>query len=164
VTVNPPEPPSRPLNALETRVPPPVVALVVAFLMWNASVWLGQAGAPAWREAAVGLLVALGVLCDLSGLWAFHRARTTVNPMKPTATSSLVTTGIYRWTRNPMYLGLVLLLTAGAVHLWSPWALLGPVAFVAYINRFQIGPEERVMHERFGEAYAAYCLRVRRWV
>ena len=163
MSVNAPRPPS-PLNALETRVPPPVVALAVAFLMWNASVWLGEFNAPVWRGAAVGALVGLGVLCDLSGLWAFHRARTTVNPMKPTAASSLVTTGIYRWTRNPMYLGLALLLTAGAVYLWSPWALLGPVAFVAYIDRFQIGPEERVMRERFGDAYAAYCERVRRWV
>lgn len=162
--MNPPRTPS-PLNALETRIPPPVVALAVAFLMWNGSVWLGvESAAPAWRYAAVGLLVSLGLLCDLSGLWAFHRARTTVNPMKPAAASSLVTAGIYRWTRNPMYVGLALLLTAAAVYLWSPWALLGPAAFVAYISRFQIGPEERVMHERFGEAYAAYCLRVRRWV
>jgi protein-S-isoprenylcysteine O-methyltransferase Ste14 len=164
VNVTPPKQPS-PLSALETRVPPPVVALVVVFLMWKGSVWLGVvSAAPAWRHAAVGLLAGLGVMCDLSGLWVFLRARTTVNPMKPAAASSLVTSGIYRWTRNPMYVGLALLLTAAAVYLWSPWALLGPVAFVAYINRFQIAPEERVMHERFGEAYAAYCQRVRRWV
>ena len=101
----------------------------------------------------MGVLVVAGVACDLSGLWAFYRARTTVNPMKPRSVTSLVTGGIYRWTRNPMYVGLVLFLTAGAVYLWSAWALLGPVAFVAYINRFQIGPEERVMRERFGEVY-----------
>ena len=152
------------LKALETRIPPPVVALVLAFLMWNGSVWSGAATPPAWRMTGVVALMVLGVLCDLSGLWAFYRARTTVNPMKPGAVSAMVTQGIYRWTRNPMYLGLCLFLSAAAVYLWSPWALLGPVAFVAYINRFQIGPEERVMRERFGEAYEAYCRRVRRWV
>lgn len=152
------------LIALETRVPPPVVALVLAFLMWNSSVWLGAATAPAWRVALVGVLVVAGAACDLSGLWLFYKARTTVNPLKPRSVTSLVTGGIYRWTRNPMYVGMVLLLTAGAVYLWSAWALLGPVAFVAYINRFQIGPEERVMRERFGEAYVAYCRRVRRWL
>ena len=84
--------------------------------------------------------------------------------MKPGAVSALVTNGIYRWTRNPMYVGLCLFLSAAVVYLWSPWVLLGPVAFVAYINRFQIAPEERVMRERFGETYEAYCQRVRRWV
>ncbi|WP_247596754.1 isoprenylcysteine carboxylmethyltransferase family protein [Hydrogenophaga sp. PAMC20947] len=152
------------LNALETRIPPPVVALVLAFLMWNGSVWLGAVSPPAWRLALVAALVALGAVCDLSGVWAFHRARTTVNPMKPGSATSLVTAGIYRWTRNPMYVGMVLFLTAGAVYLWSIWALPGPLAFVVYINRFQIGPEERVMRARFGEAYEAYCRRVRRWM
>ena len=152
------------LKALETRIPPPVVALAMAFLMWNTSVWSATAAPPAWRMSVVAALVALGALCDLSGLWAFYRARTTVNPMKPGAVSALVTNGIYRWTRNPMYVGLCLFLSAAAVYLWSPWALMGPVAFVAYINRFQIAPEERVMHERYGETYEAYCQRVRRWV
>ena len=152
------------MTTLETRIPPPVVALIVAFLMWNSSVWLAGFAAPAWRIHVVWVLVLLGVCCDLSGLWLFYRARTTVNPMKPGATSSLVIKGIYRWTRNPMYLGLLLMLSAGAVYLWTPWALLGPAAFVAYINRFQIVPEERVMRERFGAAYEAYCRRVRRWV
>jgi protein-S-isoprenylcysteine O-methyltransferase Ste14 len=155
------------MQALETRIPPPVVALVLAFLMWNGSVWLGGSAPPTLptsRIFGVALLVALGVCCDLSGLWAFYRAHTTVNPMKPGAVSSLVVTGIYRWTRNPMYVGLLLFLIAGAVYLWSPWVLLGPAAFVVYINRFQIGPEERVMRERFGGVYEAYCQRVRRWV
>lgn len=151
-------------HVLDTRIPPPVVALIIALLMWNASAWWTVVEMPTWRIPLVLLLVAVGAAFDLSGLWAFHRTRTTVNPMKPGKTSSLVTHGVYRITRNPMYVGMALFLCAGAVMLWSPLALLGPLVFVVYISRFQIGPEERVLRERFGEAYVDYCARVRRWL
>ncbi|WP_291010978.1 isoprenylcysteine carboxylmethyltransferase family protein [Hydrogenophaga sp.] len=151
-------------HALDTRIPPPVVALIVALLMWNASAWWPLLDLPAWRIPLALGLVAVGAAFDLSGLWAFHRARTTVNPMKPGKTSSLVSSGVYRISRNPMYVGLALFLCAGAVMLWSPLALLGPPVFVAYISRFQIAPEERVLRERFGEVYVDYCARVRRWL
>ncbi len=151
-------------HMLETRIPPPVVALVVLLLMWNLAAWLPGPPAPGWRVPAALVLVVLGAAFDLAGLWAFRRARTTINPMKPRAAAALVTGGVYRFTRNPMYLGLLLFLSAAVVYLWSPWALLGPLGFVAYINRFQIGPEERVMRERFGADHAAWCARVRRWL
>lgn len=151
-------------HALDTRIPPPVVALIIALLMWNASAWWTVLEVPTWRMPLLLLLVAVGAAFDLSGLWAFHRARTTVNPMKPGKTSSIVTNGVYRITRNPMYVGMALFLCAGAVMLWSPLALLGPLVFVVYISRFQIEPEERVLRERFGGVYADYCARVRRWL
>jgi protein-S-isoprenylcysteine O-methyltransferase Ste14 len=150
-------------HALDTRIPPPLVALVVALLMWNASTWWPLAEPPAWRVPLALTLAVVGAAFDLSGLWAFHRARTTVNPMKPEKVSSFVSGGVYRLTRNPMYLGLALFLTALTVHLWSPLALLGPPLFVAYINRFQIAPEEQLLRERFGPTYDSYCTRVRRW-
>jgi protein-S-isoprenylcysteine O-methyltransferase Ste14 len=100
----------------------------------------------------------------LSAVWLFRRFRTTVHPEKPENTTALVMTGIYRLTRNPMYVGVTLALLGWAVWLRVPVALLGPVAFVLYVNRFQIVPEERVLASKFGEAYAAYCRRVRRWV
>jgi protein-S-isoprenylcysteine O-methyltransferase Ste14 len=150
-------------HALDTRIPPPVVALVMLLLMWNLAAWLPGPLAPDWHVSAALALVVIGAAFDLAALWAFHRARTTINPMKPQATAHLVTGGVYRLTRNPMYLGLLLFLSAAMVYLWSPWAVLGPLAFVGYINRFQIGPEERVMRERFGADYTAWCARVRRW-
>jgi protein-S-isoprenylcysteine O-methyltransferase Ste14 len=151
-------------HALDTRIPPPVVALAMLLLMWNLAAWLPGPPAPVWRVPAALVLVAVGAAFDLAGLWAFLRARTTINPMKPQATAHLVTGGVYRLTRNPMYLGLLLFLLAAVIYLWSPWAVLGPLGFVAYINRFQITPEERVMRERFGSAYTAWCARVRRWL
>jgi protein-S-isoprenylcysteine O-methyltransferase Ste14 len=150
---------------LECRIPPPALALMLAGLMWLASRW-----PPAWsmepvaRWAIVGGLAATGVTFDLAGLAAFYRAKTTVNPLRPQAASAFVASGVYRLTRNPMYLGLALLLAAWAAYLSSLWPLAGPFVFVLWINRFQIAPEERVMREKFGDPYRAYRVRVRRWI
>jgi len=84
--------------------------------------------------------------------------------MKPERTTSLVTGGIYRFTRNPMYIGLLLVLIGVASYLSSVWLLVGPVVFVLYMNRFQIAPEERVLSQAFGATYATYQSTVRRWL
>lgn len=87
-----------------------------------------------------------------------------MNPIKPMATSSLVTNAAFRFTRNPMYLSLLLYLLAWAVYLSNVWALLFVPVFVLYINEFQIKPEERALSSLFGPEYAAYKERVRRWL
>lgn len=75
-----------------------------------------------------------------------------------------MTSGVYRWSRNPMYVGLTSLLLAWAVWLSAPAVLLGPIVFVLFIIRFQILPEERVMSEKFAPAYTGYQQSVRRWL
>jgi protein-S-isoprenylcysteine O-methyltransferase Ste14 len=110
------------------------------------------------------VLLFVGAAIAFPSFVAFIRARTTFNSMKLKATSSLVTGGIYRFTRNPMYLSVLLMLIAWTIFLSSVWALVGPVAFVLYINRFQILPEERALVAMFGTAYAEYKGRVRRWL
>ncbi len=111
----------------------------------------------------VGLAL-LGALTCLAGVVAFRRAKTTVNPMKPDSTSSLVVSGIYGYTRNPMYLGFLLLLMAWAPALSNVLALVLLLAFVLYMTRFQILPEERLLASRFARDYAEYRARVRRWL
>jgi protein-S-isoprenylcysteine O-methyltransferase Ste14 len=108
--------------------------------------------------AAVGLAIALG------GVLSFRRAKTTVNPLKPETSAALVSTGVYSFTRNPMYLGMVLALFAWAAYLASIWSLVGPLLFALYITRFQIVPEERVLDRLFGAPFAEYKKRVRRWL
>lgn len=153
------------MRTLEHTIPPPVVAALIAAAMWGiSSLPPALSLAPAMRLFLAATLAIVGVTFDVLGLWAFRRARTTINPMKPGKASALVTGGIYQVTRNPMYVGLVLLLAAWAVHLSMLWPFIGPALFVLYMNRFQIGPEERVMRGKFGEAYAAYAARVRRWL
>lgn len=107
---------------------------------------------------------AAALAVDISGVVAFLRARTTVNPLRPDKASTLVTGGIFRRTRNPMYLGMAMLLVGWAVYLANPLTLLGIPAFVAYLNRFQIAPEERALEQRFGADYRGYRARVRRWL
>ncbi|PXW96269.1 protein-S-isoprenylcysteine O-methyltransferase Ste14 [Sphaerotilus hippei] len=156
---------SRLLKALELKVPPPVVGLLMALGMK-----LLAAQGPAWalpepvRTGGALVLVLIGLGLDLAGLLSFRRARTTVHPLKPGNTSTLVCTGVYRLTRNPMYAGMLSMLLGWALYLSTPWALLGPMGFVLFIQRFQIRPEERVLARRFGRAYAEYRSTVRRWL
>ncbi|MGZ5132161.1 MAG: methyltransferase family protein, partial [Caldimonas sp.] len=135
-----------------------------AAAMWGLSLLPPQLEAPSFRVALAITLALVGGAFSVSGVVAFRRARTTVNPTKPQSASSLVVSGIYRLTRNPMYVGLLLLLLAWAAFLCSPWALLGPLAFVLYIGRFQIAAEERALLALFGSEYSAYKARVRRWL
>lgn len=153
------------MGVLDTRIPPPLLALAIGIAMA-----VGAGHAPrieTWVLARKGLAALIAVVAlafDLGAVLQFRRARTTIVPWRPDKSTALVTDGVYRWSRNPMYVGLALLLTALAVYRGSLPALIGPVVFVLYITRFQIAPEERVMQQLFGAQYDAYRARVRRWL
>ncbi len=153
------------MRTLELKIPPPAVVLLIALAMWRISALAPtiEVAAPVRNVAAV-LVVLIGGAFSIAGVISFRLARTTVNPMKPDETSQLVCSGIYRVTRNPMYVGLLFVLVAWTIFLSSAWTLPGPLAFVLYMNRFQIAPEERVLTAKFGSAYAAYKSTVRRWL
>jgi len=153
------------MSALELKVPPPFVALALALLMWLTPAFAGLVPVPhAARVLCAVILVCIGQGISIAGMVAFRRAKTTVNPVKASLASSLVVQGVYRYTRNPMYVGLLLTLLAWAVFLGNPFSVLWVVVFALYITRFQIIPEERVLVSLFGAAYEAYKGRVRRWV
>ena len=157
--------PSSADSGVTPRIPPLAVATSFGIAMWVVASAL-----PALRCDFIGRrpialgLFALGVAISLAGVVAFRRARTTTNPLRPDATSALVVTGIYTRTRNPMYLGFVVILLAWCAWLAHPVALLGIPGFVAWMNRFQIPAEERAIGVLFGEEFAQYCARVRRWI
>ena len=153
------------MSTLELKIPPPLVALLIGVAMW----FLARSGPslelPLFARAAAFIVIALlGGALAIAGDLEFKRARTTINPFKPDNTTSLVTSGIYGLTRNPMYVGLTLGLVGWAAFLCSASALAGPVAFVLYIARFQIMPEERILAAKFGATYGDYTSRVRRWL
>jgi len=104
------------------------------------------------------------VIVALLGVRAFRQAKTALDPTTPEKASSVVTNGIFSYTRNPMYLGLTAVLVGWAVWLSVPWVLLGPVTLMLYLTRFQIIPEERIMSSKFGRNYDEYRKRVRRWL
>jgi protein-S-isoprenylcysteine O-methyltransferase Ste14 len=149
----------------ELRIPPPIVMLATGALMWAlAQLAPGLSVRVPGRLALAASLAVLGVAVAIAGVVAFHRARTTVNPLKPQESSALVVSGIYARTRNPMYVGMALVVTAWAVFLGNPLTLLGVAVFIAWIDRFQIEPEERALRSLFGPAFGAYRERVRRWL
>lgn len=153
------------MTTLELKIPPPAVALAIGLLMWLTSILFGYIPLPLnYRLIAALAFMFIGQGISIAGILAFRRAKTTLNPLKPGTSSALVTSGIYRFTRNPMYLGLLLTLMGWLAFIASPPALVFLFFYVVYINRFQIDPEERILSSLFGEDYAVYKTRVRRWV
>ncbi|MBI3855462.1 MAG: isoprenylcysteine carboxylmethyltransferase family protein [Planctomycetes bacterium] len=153
------------MRTLELKVPPLVVLLLTGGLMWLGSRAFPHLGASyPGRPVVAGLLAGIGAVVIILGVVSFRLARTTLNPMKPDATTSLVVSGVYRMTRNPIYLGLLLVLLGGAAFLSNAAAVPLLPLFVLYLNRFQIRPEEKALDARFGREFAAYKARVRRWI
>jgi len=152
-------------SGLELRIPPLVVVLLLGAAMW----WLASlapeltVGYPGRVPAALAMLV-LGIVVIIAALREFKRHQTTPDPTRPETSTAVVKTGIYSVSRNPMYLGMVLLLIAWGIKLSNPIAVLGPIVFVLYMNRFQIAPEERALAKIFGAPYEQYLRSVRRWV
>ncbi|KPA98057.1 methyltransferase family protein [Pseudomonas asplenii] len=151
---------------MDNRIPPPLVATLFGLLAWLAARHLPGTLALAieWRVGLALVVLLAGVATCLAGVFSFRRARTTVNPLRPETASALVRSGIYRYTRNPMYLGFATVLVAWCIFLAWPPALLGVLGFVLYMNRFQIGPEERALAGLFGRDFTQYCSEVRRWL
>ena len=151
--------------ALELRIPPVAVVFIASGLMWIAAWSLPSLQWTFSGHLAMALgLFAAGTLVSLGGVVQFRRARTTVNPLTPEASSALVISGVYRWTRNPMYLGFLIALCGWAVYLSNAASVLVLPLFIVYMNRFQIAPEERAFWARFGQQFEDYFRSVRRWL
>jgi protein-S-isoprenylcysteine O-methyltransferase Ste14 len=153
------------MPAFTLKIPPVVTVLIVGSLMWVTARAVPSLGVPlpARRVVAVALAVT-GVVVAMLGVASFRRAKTTVNPLHPEAASSLVISGIYRLTRNPMYLGMLLLLLGWAMFLANALAFVFPAAYIPLMNRLQIIPEETALTAKFGADFSAYKSKVRRWL
>lgn len=156
-----------PLDKLELKIPPVVVFALAALGMWQLdgialATRLGEE--TKLRLVVAVVLLGVGVAIGLAGVLGFYRSATSVNPHRVGNASTLVTGGIYRRTRNPMYLGLLISLLAYAVALGNPVTLIAPPIFVIYMNRFQIIPEERALEALFPDGFGQYKRLVRRWL
>ncbi|MBU2869506.1 isoprenylcysteine carboxylmethyltransferase family protein [Colwellia sp. E2M01] len=150
---------------LENKIPPPLVGIIIAAIMW----WLSTVTpvitiSQLIKFSLIGIFICIGAFFDLAGVISFRLAKTTVNPLKPDKASSLVTSGIYQYTRNPMYVGFVAFLLAWASFLGSVWSVALIGFYIAYIQRFQIMPEERALTVLFKEEFIAYKNKVRVWL
>jgi len=153
------------MQALELKIPPPALMLLFAVTMWLLSVSAPSlALALPWRVPVALIFWSAGIAIALAALFEFRRAKTTVNPLTPEAAAAIVTSGIYRYSRNPMYVGLLLALSGWFVWLSHLLAFVLLPMFVLYINRFQIEPEERALSAKFGGLFRDYRHSVRRWL
>ena len=152
------------LNALELKVPPLALVFLFGTLMWLISASSVFTIALPWRLAFALIFGTVGFAIVLAGVLAFRRAKTTVNPLTPEATTTMITTDIYRFTRNPRYLGFLFVLVGWAMYLSNGLAFALLPLFVWYMNCFQIVPEERALGAKFSQAFTAYKGSVRRWL
>ncbi|WP_253912528.1 isoprenylcysteine carboxylmethyltransferase family protein [Vibrio sp. B1Z05] len=150
------------ISLLNHKIPPPVVLLVCALLAGYIADFSFTDNPCAWLIAVMLVLISLGLAWV--SIDSFKKENTTVNPLQPSKTQNLVTHGVYRYSRNPMYLSLAILLVAWASLLASWTGIFGCLIFVMYITQFQIKPEERALMHKFPQSYTAYLKRVRRWL
>lgn len=150
-------------SLLSLKIPPPVYLLAGGTLIYLASRRPDRAPRPRWRWLGLPL-VALGLALDIHSLLAFKRRQTTPNPFRPEKATQLVSEGAYRFTRNPMYLGMALILSGWSLLRASLSGLAVVPAFIWTLTQVQIMPEEKRLAQNFGEPYRAYLKRVRRWL
>jgi protein-S-isoprenylcysteine O-methyltransferase Ste14 len=154
---------------VNNKIPPPIVAIVAALLMVTVSILLPEAQFTLpYFDILSALFTALAVSISLlimaAGVWEFKRASTTVNPLKPDTASELVSSGIFQYSRNPMYLGMTGILIGIFFSLSNLASALVIPLFISFIYQFQIKPEEQAMKKLFTSSFDEYCGRVRRWI
>ena len=148
---------------MKTKIPPPILALVMIGLIYLSSLFVEQITFNYQGSLSVLVLI-LGLACAIPSFKLFARYKTTISPLKPSDATALVTEGMYRYSRNPMYLGLLLLTIASTIWFGTWFGIIINILFIFLINFLQIIPEEEALLEIFGEEYEEYKKNVRRWI
>ena len=148
---------------LDTKIPPPIVAILIGGCIYLTRDWLPQFESDYLFYAGLGFEL-LAVVINLTAILSFIKNKTTINPVKPQTTTSLVTTGVFAFSRNPMYLGFLLFLIGFTLQVNIVGGIPLLFLFPLYINIFQIIPEERALAEKFGQEFQEYAENVRRWI
>jgi len=117
-----------------------------------------------YQNIVAGLISGLGLIVALAGIFAFKKLKTTVDPRYPQKARKLVIVGIYKYSRNPMYLGMLLAIIGFVISLGSLPGILIIIFFVIFITKYQIQPEEIALQQKFGDDYISYSKNVRRWM
>ena len=153
------------MHFLELKIPPVAILLICITGMASAQLYLPHIGLAHWLAISLAsLFLFSGLLCIMLAVWQFRRHQTTVNPLQPENASQLLTTGILSISRNPMYMGFILLIIASGIALQSMLFPLVCIVFITYMTRFQIYPEERALHALFPQEFKRYCQTTRRWI
>ncbi len=156
------------MEFLKLKCPPPIVMLLSGLL----SLLLSQRGGEFLQLQIADMsnllwplsFLLAGVALAAAGVKEFITHHTTINPLEPNKTKHLVMSGVFQLTRNPMYLGMLIVLLGWGDFLDNFLGFSGALVFFLYMTAFQIKPEEAIMRDKFGEPYRQYCQSVRRWL
>ena len=150
---------------MKLLIPPPVYALIIGVLMWflNRYFPIVHFIDSPWNKIGVAMIV-VSAVSDFWSIFLFLKKHTTANPMKPENTTGIITKGLYKITRNPMYVGLLIILTGYAIWLGSLTPFFVLPLFYLLITEMQIKPEEEILERKFGQDYLNYKNSVRRWL
>ena len=149
--------------SIKTKIPPPLVALIFGFLV-NYSKSIFPKIEVGWGSVVGAYMIIIGLIIILSAIIQFKKYKTTITPLNPSNATKLIVHGIYKFSRNPMYLGLLLILFGISIIQNPIGGLLIVPSFILYINHFQIIPEECAMLDLFKDDFLKYKENVRRWV
>ena len=146
------------------KLPPALVFIIFAVIMYLVATFLPVGYFDFFgRYLLIKILLSIAVILGVVSLFQFFRSRTSIDPMNPSKAGKLVTKGLYNYSRNPMYLALLIILLAWGLWLGNAFNTIVAASFVAYMNKFQILPEEEVLKSKFGKEYEKYMIKVRRW-
>ena len=148
---------------MKTKIPPPIIALICIVINYLSTHLINPIKFPN-IEIVGGVILLVGLVTAMLAIFLFKKDKTTVNPINPEETTTLVTTGIFSITRNPMYLGLFFVISSTILFFGSWFGIIILMFFVWYINKFQIIPEEEAIEKLFGDEYREYKKNVRRWI
>ena len=146
-----------------SKIPPPLVVLILVISTFFSSKKIDLIQIPFQTSISIFIL-SIGILILLNPVLKFKKSKTTINPIKFKKVNKLVTSGIYKYSRNPMYLGLLIIVISSSIFYLNIYSILTPLFFYLWINRFQIKREEVFLTEKFGEDYLSYKKKTRRWI
>ena len=146
-----------------SKIPPPLVVLILVISTFFSSKKIDLIQIPFQSIISIFIL-SIGILILLNPVLKFKKSKTTINPIKFKKVNKLVTSGIYKYSRNPMYLGLLMIVISSSIFYLNIYSILTPLFFYLWINRFQIKREEVFLTEKFGEDYLSYKKKTRRWI
>ena len=145
------------------KIPPPFIVLVLIFSIYFSSIKIDLINIPFQMEISIFILSA-GILIFVNPVLQFVKSKTTVNPIQFEEVNKLVTSGIFKYSRNPMYLGMLMIILSTSIFYLNIYSILTPLLFILWINKFQIKREEEFLTEKFGDEYLSYKKKTRRWI
>ena len=145
------------------KIPPPLIVLTLIISIYFSSKKIDLINIPFQLEISFFILF-VGILIFIYPVLQFIKSKTTVDPIKFKKVNKLVTSGVFKYSRNPMYLGMLMIVLSTSIFYLNIYSILTPFLFIFWINKFQIKREEAFLTEKFGKEYLSYKNKTKRWL